>query len=273
MMQQQTDTNYRRLRPAHRVPRFATLRTVGALILREIGTTNGRRAGGYLWMILEPIGGILAMTVLFSFFLTTPPLGSSFAFFYATGMIPYLIFMKINGTLSSALSYSKQLLTYPRVTIIDALLARLILNVLTQLSVSVLTLTAILLVQDTGTTFLMDRILLAHVLAIALGAGWGILNCLLISVIPVWKSIWSILTRPLLLLSGVIFMYHMVPLPYRDWLWFNPLIQVVGLMRGGFYPNYDASYVSVAYVVLMSLLPAVIGLLFLRRYYRDFGSS
>lgn len=268
-MQQQIDIDYSRLRPAHRVPRFATLRTVAALILREIGTTNGRRPGGYLWTILEPIGGILAMTLLFSLFLRTPPLGSSFAFFYATGMIPFLIFTKISNKLASALSYSKQLLTYPRVTIMDALIARLILNTLTQLSISALTLIGILLVVDTGTTFMMGKIVLAHALAISLGAGWGILNCLLLSAIPVWKGVWSIITRPLVLLSGVMFMYHTIPLPYRDWLWFNPLIQVVGLMRGGFYPNYDASYVSVGYVVLLSLLPGAIGLLFLRRYYRD----
>ena len=128
-MQQQIDIDHSRLRPAHRVPRFATLRTVAALILREIGTTNGRRPGGYLWTILEPIGGILAMTLLFSLFLRTPPLGSSFAFFYATGMIPFLIFTKISNKLASALSYSKQLLTYPRVTIMDALIARLIMNI------------------------------------------------------------------------------------------------------------------------------------------------
>ena len=269
-MQQQIDIDHHRLRPVHRVPRFATLRTVTALILREMGTTNGRRPGGYLWKILEPIGGILLMTILFSLFLRKPPLGSSFAFFYATGMIPFLIFSNINKALSAALSYSKQLLTYPRVTIMDALIARLILNALTQLSISALTLIALLLVLDTGTTFLIDRIVLAHVLAIGLGAGWGILNCLLLSALPVWKGIWTILTRPLVLLSGVIFMYHTIPLPYRDWLWYNPLIHVVGLMRGGFYPNYDASYVSVTYVVLLSLLPGAIGLLFLRRYYRDF---
>jgi capsular polysaccharide transport system permease protein len=270
MMQQQTEIDYSRLRPAHRVPRFATLRTVAALILREIGSRNGRVQGGYIWSFLEPIGGILAMTLLFSLFLQTPPLGTSFSFFYATGMVPFLIFTNINNTLSSALNQNRQLLTYPRVTIIDALLARLILNSLTQLSISALTLIGILLVVDTGTTFMPGKIVLAHVLAIGLGTGWGILNCLLISALPVWKSIWSILTRPLLLLSGVIFMYHMVPLPFRDWVWYNPLIQVVGLMRGGFYPNYDASYVSVGYVVFMSLLPGVIGLLFLRRYYRDF---
>jgi capsular polysaccharide transport system permease protein len=270
MMQQQIDIDYRRLRAVHKVPRFATLRTVAALILREMATTYGRRPGGYVWAVIEPIGGILALTVLFSMFLHVPPLGSSFSFFYATGMIPFLIFTNISNKLSSALSYSKQLLAYPRVTIIDALLARLILNTLTQLVVSALTLGGLLLVQDTGTTFVIDKILLAHVMAIALGTGWGILNCLLMSAIPLWKGIWSILTRPLLLLSGVIFMYHMIPLPYREWIWFNPLIQVVGLMRGGFYPNYDAAYVSVPYLVFMSLLPGAIGLLFLRRYYRDF---
>lgn len=269
-MQQQIKVDYHRLRPTYRVPRFATLRTVGALILRELGTTNGRTPGGYLWKIIEPIGGIFAMTLLFSLFLKAPPLGTSFAFFYATGMIPFLIFMNINKVLSSALSYSKQLLVYPRVTIIDALLARLILNALTQISISVLTLSSLLLVLDTGTRLIAGKIVLAHVLVIGLGTGWGILNCLLISVMPLWQSVWSILTRPLVLLSGVIFMYNMVPMPYRDWLWFNPLIHVVGLMRGGFYPNYDDSYVSVGYVVLVSLLPAVLGLVFLRRYYRDF---
>ena len=116
-MQQEIKVDYHRLRPTYRVPRFATLRTVGALILRELGTTNGRRPGGYLWKIIEPIGGIFAMTLLFSLFLKAPPLGTSFAFFYATGMIPFLIFMKINKALSAALSYSKQLLVYPRVTI------------------------------------------------------------------------------------------------------------------------------------------------------------
>jgi capsular polysaccharide transport system permease protein len=271
MTQQQIKIDYSRLHVAHRVPRFATLRTISAMILREMGTTYGRRPGGYLWAVLEPVGGILMMTLLFSAFMRTPPLGSSFAFFFATGFIPFLIFTNINSKLATALTYSRQLLTYPRVTIADALLARLILTALTQLSVAVLTLGGILLFVDTGTTFRFGQIGLAVVLAIGLGAGWGILNCILVAVVPIWQNIWSILTRPLMLLSGVIFIFDTIPQPFRDWLWYNPVIHLVGLMRGGFYPHYDAYYVSVIYVALASLLPGVIGLLFLRRYYRDFG--
>jgi capsular polysaccharide transport system permease protein len=268
-MQSEIRFDRTRLRPAHKVPRFATLRTISALMLREMASTYGRRPGGYIWAILEPVGGIAAITLMFSMFLRTPPLGTNFAIFYATGLLPFLMFVNINSKLTTALSFSKQLLAYPRVTIADALLARLFLNALTQVAVCVVTLGGILAIYDTGTRFMMENIVLGIALTVGLGAGWGIMNCLLVSVVPAWQGIWSILTRPLLLLSGVIYLFQTIPQPFRDWLWFNPLIHIVGLMRAGFYPNYDASYVSVHYVALISLIPGVIGFLFLRRYYRN----
>ena len=270
MTQEMRQIDLSRLRPVHKVPRFATLRTVMALILREMASTYGRRPGGYLWAVLEPVGGIAAITLLFSLFLRTPPLGTNFAMFYATGLLPFLIFTNINAKLATALNYSRQLLAYPRVTIADALIARIILHALTQVIVTIVALGGILLLFDTGTTFVIDKIIIAGLMAIGLGTGWGILNCLLVSAVPFWQGVWTVLTRPLLLISGVIFVYHTIPMPFRDWLWYNPLIQVVGMMRAGFYPNYDASYVSVTYVAAVSLIPAVVGMLFLRRYYRDF---
>jgi len=270
MTQEMSQIDLSRLRPVHKVPRFATLRTVMALILREMASTYGRRPGGYLWAVLEPVGGIAAITLLFSLFLRTPPLGTNFAMFYATGLLPFLIFTNINAKLATALNYSRQLLAYPRVTIADALIARIILHALTQVIVTIVALGGILLLFDTGTTFVIDKIIIAGLMAIGLGTGWGILNCLLVSAVPFWQGVWTVLTRPLLLISGVIFVYHTIPMPFRDWLWYNPLIQVVGMMRAGFYPNYDASYVSVTYVAAVSLIPAVVGMLFLRRYYRDF---
>jgi capsular polysaccharide transport system permease protein len=259
-----------RLRPAHKVPRFATLRTVTALILREMASTYGRRPGGYLWAVLEPVGGIAAMTILFSLFLHTPPLGTNFVMFYATGLLPFMMFTSVNAKLATALTYSRQLLAYPRVTIVDALVARLLLQAITQIIVTIVTLGGILVLFDTGTTFVFDKVILASLMAIGLATGCGILNCLLVSVIPFWQGVWSVLTRPLLIISGVIFVFDAIPMPFRDWIWFNPLIQIVGTMRAGFYPNYDDSYVSVSYVAAVSLIPAVVGMLFLRRYYRDF---
>lgn len=268
-MTQQIEIDYSRLRPVHKVPRFSMLRTVSALILREMTSTYGRKPGGYVWAILEPVGGIALLTVMFSMFLRTPPLGTNFALFYATGLLPFMMFMTINAKLSTALTYSRQLLAYPRVTIIDALLARLILNVMTQLMVAIVVLGGILLFFDTGSTFDMRSIVLSYAMVIALGAGIGTLNCFLSSSISAWKSIWGILTRPLLIISGVIFIYELIPPPFDDWLWYNPLIHVVGLMRSAFYLKYHADYASPGYVLLIGLITGMMGLLFLRRYYRD----
>ena len=40
-------------------------------------------------------------------------------------------------------------------------------------------------------------------------------------------------------------------------------------MRRGFYATYDATYVSVAYVLIWSLVPLFFGLLLLHKNYRE----
>ena len=128
-----------RLRSVHRqVPRAATLRTVFALILREMSTTYGRSPGGYLWAVAEPAVGIALMVWLFSIGFRSPPLGSNFAIFYATGLLPFFFFLMIANKVQTAIQFSKQLLAYPRVTFMDALLARFGLAVLTNAMVSYL---------------------------------------------------------------------------------------------------------------------------------------
>ena len=93
--------------------------------------------------------------------------------------------------------------------------------------------------------------------------------CFLMSMFPVWQRAYSILTRPLLLISGVIFTLEAVPNPYQEWLWYNPLIHIVGLMRARFYNSYDASYASPIYIYAISVVFGFLGLVFLRRYHRD----
>ncbi|MEL6419311.1 MAG: ABC transporter permease, partial [Pseudomonadota bacterium] len=95
------------------------------------------------------------------------------------------------------------------------------------------------------------------------------LNCALIGLISVWENVWGIINRPLFLVSGVIFLYDDMPPLAQDILWYNPLIHIIGLMRSGFYPTYEATYFSAAYVVSVSLLCLFMGVVLLRRYHRD----
>ena len=112
------------------LPQF--LRTIVALILREMTTSYGRSPGGYIWAVAEPVVGIALLTFIFSLAFHAPPVGPSFALFYASGLVPFLVYVDISNKISQSVNFSAPLLTYPRVTIIDAVLARALLNIATQ---------------------------------------------------------------------------------------------------------------------------------------------
>ncbi|MTD99078.1 sugar ABC transporter permease [Paracoccus sp. YIM 132242] len=261
------------LRLSHRHRSFSSLRAVSALVLREMSTTNGRSAGGYLWAVAEPVAGIVLLTMIFSILLAKPPIGTNFPIFYATGMVPFLFYMAMSAKVSQSVIYSKALLAYPAVTFMDALLARMIMNAITQLLVAYLIFAALLMFQETRTDPQAGGIALSLLMAFAFGVAVGVVNCFLNEAFPWWQQVWAILNRPLFLISCVLFVYDDIPSPFADYLWYNPLVHIVGQMRKSFYPSYPGDYVSPAYVLGVSLLVYALGLALLIRYHRDLQNS
>lgn len=247
---------------------FRTPRVISALILREMSTTYGKSAAGYLWVIAEPVAGIVLLTAAFSFVLRSPPIGTSFALFYASGIIPFVTYMTTQNKVATSIKFSKALLVYPRVTFLDAVIARFVLNALTQFLVAYIIFAFFLVTQDTRAVLNYGDIGLAMGLTLLLGLGVGSLNCVLFAVWPAYQSIWAILNRPMFLVSGVFFTFDSLPPVAQNILWWNPLIHILGLMRRGLYPTYYADYVSVAYVMIFALVPATFGIFFLRRYHK-----
>ena len=248
---------------------FASTRTIMALILREMSTRYGRTPGGYLWSIAEPLAAILILSIAFSLVMRTPSLGTSFLLFYATGYMPFDLYQALSNTISKAISFSKPLLKYPAVTWVDAVIARFLLNSLTGLLVSGLLLGGILMVIDSRAVLDFPAIATAMGLAMILGLGVGVLNCALIGLFPLWAMVWSIITRPLFIASGVFFLYDILPPLAREILWYNPLIHIVGRMRTGFYSTYTAAYINEVYVLVVALICLAMGLVLLGRYHRD----
>ena len=252
--------------PARPLKLPRTARTVTALILREMSTTYGRSALGYLWAVLEPAAGIMLLTFIFSLAFRSPELGTNYPLFFASGMLPFMVFQDISQKTSVALRFSRALLFYPGVTFIDALLARIILNVMTQIMVSAIVLCGILQFYQVDVLIDAPSIALGYAMAISLGIGIGTLNCFLLSLYPIWERTWAILTRPLFIISTVLFLFDSVPLPYRDWLWYNPLIHAVAATRQGIYATYDANFVSPTYTFAIAAITLMAGLLMLRKY-------
>jgi capsular polysaccharide transport system permease protein len=100
------------------------------------------------------------------------------------------------------------------------------------------------------------------------GLGVGLINCLLMGMFQVWERIWAVLSRPMFLISGVFFLYDDMPRVAQNILWWNPLIHGTGLVRIGFYPTYNGSYISLPYAFGVPLTLITLGLLFLGQNYR-----
>lgn len=249
--------------------RFAALRTIGALVLREMSTRYGRTPGGYLWAVLEPVAAVLFLSIGFSLVIRSPSLGTSFLLFYATGFLPFNLYQGISTTVARAIIFSRPLLKFPAVTWVDAVLARFLLNALTGSLIALLLTGGVLAVIDSRAVLDLPPAVLAMSLAMVFGLGVGALNCVLTGLFPLWDVTWSIITRPLFLASAILYIHEDLPPLAQDILWYNPLVHITGLMRTGFYPTYTASYVSSTYVLLVSLVLMALGLLLMGRFHRD----
>jgi capsular polysaccharide transport system permease protein len=242
-------------------------RVIFALLIREMGTRSSRAEGGYLWAILEPLGGILLLSIVFSAMLRTPPLGTSFILFYASGKIPYGLYQSMVKAIGGSVSSNRGLLTYPVVSVLDAVTAKFLLTLLTQLVVAVLLFTGIIGFLGLSVHLDVGDIVVGMLLAGALGLGVGTLNCVLVGLFPVWGRIWKVVNRPLMYLSAVLHLYEVVPPGLQGFFWYNPLVHIMGVMRAGFYAGaYHPTYISYPYVIGFALTTFTVGAYLLRRH-------
>lgn len=246
-----------------------TLRAVVALMLREMSTSYGRTVGGYAWAVAEPVLGIAFLSWVFSMIMRSPPVGHSFPMFFATGMVPFLMFNDLHNKVAQSLMYSRALLAYPTVTFLDAIIARFLLNLITQVMVSYIVLVGAMVLYEGPMNVDMLPVVTGISMAALLALGIGTLNAFFFSRLPVMQQVWSVLMRPLAIFSCVIVTYDQIPQPYRGWLWWNPVLHCVGAVRNGFYDTYDAYYVTPVYVLAVALSCLTLGLLFLRAHHRE----
>lgn len=247
----------------------AQLRVIFALIMREMATRFGRSAGGYIWAVLEPVGAIALLTAVFSQIGRHPPLGDDFALFFATGYIAFHVYMDVSRTVSLSVQVNRPLLTFPRITLLDTIIARFLLQTITSLVVGAAIVAALIALNPDRPRLDLAPILHAAALAALLGLGVGAVNCVLFSYFSAWERIFGIVNRPLFLISGVFFLYEDMPPDLRDLLWFNPLVHVTALMRRGFYPTYHAEFVEPVFVAGLALLLLALGGLLLRALRAD----
>ncbi len=252
-----------------RPSKFRMARVVSALILRETGSRDSRASLGFLWNVIEPLVSIAILSVLFSLIRTSPPLGTNFALYYVTGVIPFHLYSALSRQIARSMRFSRNLLGLPSVTVIDVIMARSLLCTITDLCVFIAILFLVNTYYDLQLRPDMVAVLLGLGMAMALGLGLGTLNAVLFPASAVYESFWGLVSGPLILVSGVFIHIEDLPEPIFAVLKWNPVAQIVAQMRHAFFPNYDIAWVSPPYVLLIAAVCFALGLVGLYRYIFD----
>ncbi len=99
-------------------------RVVGALLLREMSTRFGRDNLGYLWLFAEPTLLGSAIGLLHHLSGHGLPGGLHPMMFWVTGYVPFYMFRAVINRSPSAVAANQSLLYHRRITLLDILIAR-----------------------------------------------------------------------------------------------------------------------------------------------------
>ncbi|HKM72337.1 MAG TPA: tetratricopeptide repeat protein [Stellaceae bacterium] len=257
----------RQLRPQPTI--FAALHTqarvIYALIIRETRTRFADSKLGYGWALLEPVLHILMLSVVFAVLMRgRPPIGNEFFIFYYTGIIPYHLFVHTSSNMTYAITGNLSLLQLPLVSTFDVIMARGLVELLTD------TLVAVILLAGFGAIGLGVLphdlpALSASVIAVwLLGCGLGFINAVLNAFFKSWDKIWAQLTRALYFCSGIFYVPGMMPDWVRDILVWNPILHAVDWFRSSFFPEYEPHWLDRSYLAIVAAVTVVAGLGFER---------
>jgi capsular polysaccharide transport system permease protein len=239
---------------------------IGALIMRELHTRFGRDNIGYLWLLVEPMmfaGCLSALHYAVAGHDTTTG-GFSPVSFTLVGYGPFLLFRQVIGRSESALEANRSLLYHRAVTLLDVIVARMILETL-----SVFASLSILLTLGTfiGVASLPVN-LLDEFAAFGLLAWFSFGLGLLIAAGSERSATFGRLVHPAMYfsmpLSGAFVTMNFAPPSARVLLEWVPLTTIFEMFRLGEFPNYKDTYIFPMYAIGWCIGLTFLGLLALK---------
>ncbi len=242
-------------------------RVIGALVLRETRSAFGDTQLGYLWAIANPALSTLVLVIIFSSIGRSPAFGTSFALFFATGILPFRTYSKLSSSLMTAISSSRGLLSYPLVNEVDILISKYILIVLTYLMIVVVFFSIIIVGDDAPWPVHIEVCFTAFGSLSLLGLGAGATNAVIFRLWPTWKQLESIISRPLFFLSGIFYVPSEFPTHIVKILAWNPVLHGIEWFREGYYSNYNSIVLSKSYLLTCAMILLLLGF-FGERLYR-----
>jgi capsular polysaccharide transport system permease protein len=189
-------------------------------------------------------------------------IGDSLLIFLTTGVAPVLYFRSISIRTAGAIASSTHLMTIPYIQPLDCAIARAGIEVISFILLFAAFLAGINIfgLSRFAIPYNFEPIIISLTCLTLTAFGFGLLNAYFIALFPLWKFLWSAISRCQIFYSGVFFIPEYMPPQLRRFLVYSPMMQFVSLFRTGFYPSYPTHLISISYIVWFTIAILFLGL-------------
>ena len=240
-------------------------RVILALALREVHTLYGGKSLGYLWAIIQAAFGVAVFWAIRHFAHASAPHGMTVLTYLVAGFGVWYIISQTISKCMTAIDGNRALLTFPQVTPLDIMLARCLVVTATQIISMAIILGCGIVFGYTVAISSVGMLIICVLLAALLGLG-TLLGSLAVY-LPALQQVVPMIMRILFFASGIFYSVSAFSHRVGDFLMFNPIMQIIELVRMSLANGYISLYADFWYVVQVTLGTLVLGLL-LERYVR-----
>ncbi len=228
-------------------------RVVDALVYRELRTRVSDVRGGFLGVLVQPLG-LIAIWVIFLSVINAHRGGNlNIVLFLGSGTVLFTTFSQIANRSTAAMEANEALLFYKPVKPIDTVIARTISE--TGLY------TCCLLVICVGSWIVLDQVYMSNLglffftilLAACIGFSTGLIFMTVCHLVPGFKQAATWVPRILWFLSGVPFQYWGFPPATRVFFVWNPMMHIIELNRKSMSDDYFTPDANLEYAVICAV--------------------
>ena len=252
-------------------------RVVVALIFREAALRFGAGPIAYVWTMVEPmmmIGLMLLLRIYVKSYAAA--FGESSTLFLLTGLISYRITRNTINKAGKAIAGNQILFSFGAVKPPDVVIARTVVEftiwliVLTIFFVGCGRLLNIEMVSN------FQDFVLALVAMFYFCLAMSMFNATFGALIPLWRTIWKIISLPLLFASGVLYVPSTMPPEIQNVIWWNPFLHCIEALRSSSYLDYISLYSPIylmSFTTTILLISLAVERLFRKEIIRSKGDD
>ncbi len=234
---------------------------IKALFLRETHTLYGSDKLGYIWALQRDVfsvGFIIVIRIVFGMRFEK---GLHIVYFCLSGFFVYYIVTECVDKCISALRANSAILAFPHVIPLDIMISRSLFSFFTNIQAAIV---VIIIAVSCGLPFEITDLalfLFSAITALLFGFSLGIFMSAITIFYPIIEKVWSIMSRILIIVSGVVISLDRFPSMYAEPLKLNPIFQIIEGLRKSISHSIDlVDEFSFSYIYFYILIFFTLGL-------------